>query len=281
MKTKINALILAIAVALFCGSIFFADDSVQRGHGDDLLSADLVRIADLAVGAQITGPVGTDPLSRGHVDVTRSGLVDVEIKGAVANAAYDVHFCPAGSAVSGCMSLGTVMTDSEGEGQAQLQFSSSPKAWAGSFILTRNNASQFISGFKLPPADEVPAGETEIELKGKVSAVNPSMNSFRLENLQMDILVGTSTVLEGFSGLDKLTLGQFVEVKGFSKSDGSVFATRVQIEDRLDNRGGNASQQQGDQENRGGEHNSVQPGNDRGGHGNDGGGQGDDGGGHH
>jgi hypothetical protein len=107
------------------------------------------------------------------------------------------------------------------------------------------------------------------------------MNSFRLENLQMDILVGTSTVMEGFSSLDKLTLGQFVEVKGFTKNDGSVFATRVQIEDRLNNSGGNAGQQQGDQENRDGEHNSVQPGNDHGGHGNDGGGQGDDGGGHH
>jgi hypothetical protein len=272
MKTKINALILAIAVTLFCGSISLADDSVQRDHVDDLLSADLVRIADLAVGAQIAGPVGTDPLSQGHVDVSRSGQVDVVIKGAVANAPYDVHFCPEGSILSGCVSLGTVTTDSEGGGQAQLQFSSSPTAWAGSFILTRNNASQFISGFKLPPADEVPAGGTEVELKGKVSAVNPSMNSFRLENLQMDILVGSSTVLEGFSSLDKLTLGQFVEVKGFSRNDGSMFATRVQIEDRLDNRGGNAGQQEGDQDNRGGEHNSVQPGNDQGGHGNDGGG---------
>ena len=224
-----------VALVLFGSRLARAEGGEDEGRGEKLLHSDLVRVTELSTALPLSAflPAGSDTLREGEAEVRRKRELGVKVEGAVASAAYGVLFCPFGQPQSSCLALGSLFTDSEGKGEARLAFLAAGNTWAGGVLLTRDAKNQFISGLSFPPAEEVApagAGEVEVELKGRIASLNPANTSFRLVGFPVDIFVGASTRFKKVGGFAALFVGLRVEVKGFSRPDGTVFATEVKAE---------------------------------------------------
>lgn len=85
-----------------------------------------------------------DPLNTGTIRVI-NGAATVTLTGAAPNVTYGIVGC--GSGGSDCVSLGSVNTDPNGNGAAQVNVSANPVAV---FTLTRTAALGFVTGFVAP-----------------------------------------------------------------------------------------------------------------------------------
>ncbi len=107
----------------------------------------LVRCADVNVPGSLSG-CGSDTLKFGFVDVDADdGDLELEVNGAGANTSYTaVLLAPGGQTVS----LGTLKTDSRGDGQllAPDAFSAGVKG-SGTVVLSSGPTKEFLSGFKV------------------------------------------------------------------------------------------------------------------------------------
>ena len=129
----------------------------EEGRGEKLVTSDLVRVIDLSPAlspALFPNLPGTDPLRDGGAEVRRKRQVAVKVHGATGSVVYAVLFCPFGQPQAACLTLGSLSTDSDGDGDARLAFTAAGNTWAGAILLTRDGKSQFISGFAFPPAPE-------------------------------------------------------------------------------------------------------------------------------
>ncbi len=216
------------AFVLCVSGIAAADEN--KGLGERLFTAELVRVSELTGGP--VGPAGTDPLSRGSVNVRLRREIDTAVFGAAQTATYSVVFCRA-TAVSQplCVTLGNLTTDAKGDGAARLPFAAAGEAWTGAFVLTRDGSNQFVSGFRFPPLEESQPGAVEVEFKGPVGSLNPANQSLKLTGLTLDIFVTTSTKLKGVSGFAGLKIGEVVKVSGTVRTDGAIQALRIEVED--------------------------------------------------
>lgn len=218
------AVILLLTMSLICAKPGWAGED-----DEEIFESELVRMADLA--SFPLGSNGGDPLSKGDVEVSENRQVEVEVSGAAPFALYTVLFCHfVNPSPSNCITLGTLSTNSEGEGEAELTFPAIPTTLAGSFLLTRGGANQFITGFQFPPAAAAEGG-VEVELKGRIASLSLRTNSFQLHGLPWVIVVDTSTRFENVSGFSGLLVGQEVEVKGVGLPDGSILALKIEVED--------------------------------------------------
>jgi hypothetical protein len=192
-----------------------------------LFTAELVRVADLVGGP--AGPAGTDPLGRGNVDARRKREVEATVFGAAHTATYSVVFCRA-TVVSQplCVTLGDLMTDANGNGTVRLPFAAAGESWTGAFVLTRDSANQFVTGFRFPPLEESQPGAVEVEFKGPIGSLNPANQSLRLAGLAMDIFVTASTKFEGIEGFAGFETGEAVKIYGTVRADGSIQALRIE-----------------------------------------------------
>lgn len=253
LKTFASAAL--VALLLFApGAVARDDDDEGRSRDAVLFEASLVRAAALNTpsgtpAGQQLGPAflatGTDPLSSGQVRVYRNRNVEVRLRGAVPNAAYRALFCRLGFLQNnGCIDLGQVETNPEGNAEARLNFpaagADAPDTWAGGFLLSRETAppqqnqpapagNQYVSAFTFPLAAAETTG-AEIELKGRVVSLDANAGLFRLDSLQTDILTTSGTKFEEIEGLADLSVGQDVEVKGSLRSDLKIIAERVKLE---------------------------------------------------
>ena len=235
MTKRYLACAMLVAFVLFGSKLVRAEDGEDEGRGEKLIHSALVRVAELGTALPLSAflPPGSDPLREGEAEVRRKRELAVKVEGAVPSAAYGVLFCPFGQPQSSCLALGSLFTDSDGKGEARLSFLAAGNTWAGVILLTRDAKNQFISGFSFPPAEEVApagAGEVEVELSGRIASLNPANTSFRLVGFPVDLFVGTSTRFKKVSGFTALVVGLTVEVKGFSRPDGTIFATEVKAE---------------------------------------------------
>ena len=221
-----------ICVLLGAGAVWAdRDENEGRGNGpaDRVFEAELLQVAELGsplpLGAMFSLN-GTDPLGGGSVAVHRQREVEVQVQGAVASATYSAFFCPFGFSASSCVSIGLFTTNAGGNWSGRFPVPASQQTWAGVFVLTRNTANQFVSGFRTPPAAQQQAG-AEAELRGRIGIVSPLLSSFQLERFPVNILVGASTRFQGSTGLGDLRTGDEVVVTGITQGDGSILATRV------------------------------------------------------
>jgi hypothetical protein len=238
MKTTFFYCVIAALFSTVGPSVVRADE--DQGLGEKLFEADLIRVADLGSTEQLGplfGPNGTDPLEAGVITARRKRQIEIQIQGAVPSVTYQAFFCRFGFLPSGCVALGMVETDREGRGKARLPFLAPQQAWAGVFVLTRNASNttyyEFVSGFRFPPVEAQPGG-VEVDLRGTVASLNVANGSFRLDKLPLDIFVGPATRFERIAGFAALHAGDKVEVTGFTRPDGSIFATRVRSEEKGD-----------------------------------------------
>jgi hypothetical protein len=221
----------AALVCALCFPVWAAGDDdgdKDRGKGDNrrVYQAEFVPIASLGV------PIaaGTDPLKDGAVTVTARGEVKVTLEGAAANASYTASFCRFALTAVGCTGLtnGTFATNENGRARADMEMPLLSANWSGVFLIARNGVPQFATAFATQgPA--VPAG-AEIEIKGRIGALDPASNSFRLDSLSVPVFVTSRTHLVKFDSLGELRIGDRVEVRGVS-TNGRIEATRIKSED--------------------------------------------------
>jgi hypothetical protein len=228
---------MCCAVFVFCSSglnIAIADDDSRLG--EKLFTAELVRVEELTGGP--AGPAGTDPLDRGRIDVRRKRQVEAAVFGAAQTATYGVVFCRA-TVVSQplCVTLGDLITDAKGYGTARFPFPTAGESWTGAFVLTRNGANQFVSGFRFPPLEESQPGVVEVEFKGPIGSLNPANQSLRLAGLAVDVFVTASTKLEGIEGFAGLQTGEAVKIRAIVRPDGTIQAVSIEAEDAGDGNG--------------------------------------------
>lgn len=94
------------------------------------------------------GPAGSDPLSSGFVTITGT-IAHVTLNGALANASYTLNFCGNGGGSSCFADLGTITTDANGNGAADID--THGRNIPGVFGLARSDgALQFITGVHVP-----------------------------------------------------------------------------------------------------------------------------------
>ena len=204
----------------------------EEGRRASLYEAQLIRAADLGTGGFGAGygAPGTDTLRAGAVSVKADRNIQIEIDGAAANTTYNVLFCRF-YASNICVFLvpNSLQTNTQGNAEAEFRFPDSiGNVLAGVFIVTRGANTMFVSGVQLPAAP-VDLG-VETNLKGTISSINNTNQTFRLESFPVDITVNASTK---FSGLDRFTdlrVGQIVEVEGIAAA-GGVTASRIKLKD--------------------------------------------------
>lgn len=96
------------------------------------------------------GTAGNDPLAAGRVEAENQ--VKIRLTGAAMNAMYDAKFCRFGMDASGCVVLGSVPTDAQGNAQVELGFPLTGKV-DGIFLLTRTpdmqELNEFVTGFRI------------------------------------------------------------------------------------------------------------------------------------
>jgi len=211
------------------------DDDERRA--ETLFESQIVRAS--SIGSAQLGPFptnGTDPLTGGEVEVEDDRKVQIELVGAQQNATYNVFFCRFGFPPS-CFGLSpeTLTTGPEGKAKARLMIPDSQNNFAGIFVLTRGGSNQFVSGFSLGAA--MAQLGVEVEISGKISSLNPSANSFRLENFlptfPIDFVVNASTEFKKAKNFADLKVGQNVEIKGFA-SGNTILVNRLKVEDKDD-----------------------------------------------
>lgn len=203
------------------------DDEDDRRRDDrKVWSTPLVRVATLAIPAT----TGTDPLDEGSIQVSALGNVAVRLEKAVPNASYTVSFCRFMLANVGCSGLvdGTFSTNAEGNAKAEMTMPAVAANWSGIFLVTRGPTPQFATAFATRSA--LPPPGAEIEIKGRIGALDPASNSFRLDSFPVPVFVTSRTNLVKFDTLGQLRLGDRVEVRGIS-INGFIEATRVKSED--------------------------------------------------
>ncbi len=138
-----------------------AEQRQEQEGAEDAFEVDLqhVSMVNSGLGSSF-GPTGNDPLSSGRVEVEggseqggeneEEGPVEVKVAGAAANATYVVEFCRFGPGHSGCISLGSFMTDIQGNAQVEFAFPLTG-TFDGVFVLTRNVngtvQNEFVTGF--------------------------------------------------------------------------------------------------------------------------------------
>lgn len=228
----------AAFVLCFSGLNIAAADE-DSGLSEKLFTAELVRVEDLAGGP--VGPAGTDPLTRGSIDVRTKRQVEAGVFGAAQTATYSVVFCRATTVSQPlCVTLGDLITDGKGHGTARFPFPGAEESWTGAFVLTRNGANQFVSGFRFPPLEESQPGVVEVKFKGPIGSLNPANQSLRLAGLAVDVFVTASTKLDGIDGFAGLQTGDTVEIRGVVRPDGAIQAVRIEAENA---EGGNGNSQ--------------------------------------
>jgi len=201
LRFLLFALICAVALILVsCGK---SSDPTNSGES---FQVGLLRIADLTVGQSVFTNFGTDSLLQGRIQAENEvepeeGQMEVEdfqakLQGAMANATYTVQFCSFAGGLSGCTSVGTLMTDGQGQGQAQL--SGLHGSFSGSFVVSRGGINQFVSG---------------------VSTLNSQGGNFEFDLLPVGAVGGLGA---GFTtGVDSIKTGQ-VEVGGGGNAEFSL-----------------------------------------------------------
>jgi hypothetical protein len=184
-------LLLALPVAVL-GSCGGGDPSDPPSRSE-LFTVGLVPAGNLDTAQQaVIGSVGTDSVDRGRVKAEvevemqqqghQQGKVEAEIEGGVANATYAVSFCPFAGEGSGCSQVGSVATDGQGQGKANLNLVRSP-VLAGIFLLSRSGQNQFVSGINIPrlPNDRGEALEMALQpastVRGGLGSSFPSPGS--------------------------------------------------------------------------------------------------------
>jgi hypothetical protein len=226
------------------------DKGNQSPNGQQLFDTQLVRVADLntpagnPAGQQLGpffGPNGTDPLDDGRVQVLRNRKAQFELRGATPNVTYNAFFCRFGFlAAPGCfMLVGQLDTNVEGNAEGLLSFPANPAAasdtWAGTFILTRivggAATNEYVAGFTFPPLPPTDGTGADVDVSGRIMSMDKTNSSFRLAELPTDIFTGAATQFEKIDGFSDLAVGMDVEVKGFTKPDGTIFATNVKSDE--------------------------------------------------
>lgn len=202
------------------------EDEDRRGDNRKVWQAALVPIATLGVSAS----TGNDPLEEGSIQVSARGNVEVKLEKAAPNTAYTVSFCRFQLVNVGCMGLlsGTISTNADGNAKAEMQLPVPAANWSGIFLLSRGADPQFATAFTTRSA--MPPPGAEIDIKGRIGALDPASNSFRLDSLPVPVFVTSRTNLVKFDSLRQLRLGDRVEVRGIS-INGFIEATRVKSED--------------------------------------------------
>ncbi len=126
----------------------------EEGEEEEPFEVDLqpVSVIDAGLGAAF-GNNGNDRLARGRVEVEEDREVEAEVRGAVPNAAYKVHFCPFGIApATGCILIGNLFTDAEGRGKLEANFPQMG-TFDGIYVLTRDvngtALNQFATAFRI------------------------------------------------------------------------------------------------------------------------------------
>lgn len=216
-------LCFALSTVMWAGD---DDDDDRRRDNRKVWEAGLVPIATLG----IQGATGVDPLDKGAVEVSTQGNVEVTLEGAMRNAAYTVSFCRFALTNVGCMSLanGTFNTNGEGNAKAEMLMPMQGANWSGIFILARGATPQFATAFTTRNANPPPGAE--IEIKGRISTIDPATNSFRMDSFPMPVFLTSRTNLVKFDSLSQLRIGDRVEVRGVS-INGAIEASRVKGED--------------------------------------------------
>jgi len=120
-------------------------------EGADVQAA-FVRCADVTFPAPLAG-CGTDPLTAGRLQVSRTGDVSAAVVGASANASYDLILH--GANVSSQLAIAVVATDAMGNGAFRgASLFGMNQSGIVAFTLSRNGSVEFVAGF---------SGERELE----------------------------------------------------------------------------------------------------------------------
>ncbi len=227
MRFRSRAIVWPVWLGVLCNPCV-AD---EPGRGEKIFEAALVRVAEMnaaRLGVFFTSGA-KDPLESGSVEVRRKREVEVKLEGAAPSATYAVYFCSLGAAPTGCQFIGDLGTDRNGDGTARLPFGLGGAAWSGVFVLTREQANQFVSGFGFPGEAEETASAT-LQIHGRIALVTAT--GFRLERFPLDIQVTQETRFEKISGPADLKPGDEVDVWAYVRTDGAVVATRVRLDDQ-------------------------------------------------
>ncbi|MGB9604881.1 MAG: DUF5666 domain-containing protein, partial [Bryobacteraceae bacterium] len=128
-----------------------------------------------------------------------------------------------------CATIGELETDRNGDARERLPFTLPGTRFSGVFVLTRGGVAQFVSGWAFP-TEAVTTAATDVVLKGEIAFIGS--NFLRLSGLPIDIVVTQATRFQGVSGLAALRVGDAVEIEGYTRGDGSIVATRIQLDEK-------------------------------------------------
>jgi hypothetical protein len=186
-----------------------SDPKGSNPPGGWIFEASLVRVADLdAAGRAAFSNIGMDTLASGRVgeeEENDNGEVKIEVNGAMPSMTYGVEFCSFAGGMGSCSSLGSLMTDQNGNAEARLQFPQG--VMAGVFVLTRNNQDQFVSGVMVGADGRSQAQGAEGDGEG-----------FQAGLQRVSMVNGGLGANFGAAGSDALTSGR-VEVESEGEQD--------------------------------------------------------------
>src|SRR5262245_16231498 len=129
---------------------FFSGFRVRTSHARRLEGA-LVSCAAVTRPGALAG-CGTDPLLGGEVEIRPDGRVDLEVVGAAPSASYDVVLLAVNGAAE--LALGTLATNAAGHGALKVRgVFVQDGVGAGSVVLRRAGADQFVTGFRVQAFD--------------------------------------------------------------------------------------------------------------------------------
>jgi hypothetical protein len=212
---NIDRLILSCVlslVCLSCGSSMSDPKGMSDPQGSDAFETSLVRVTALDASGRAAFPnIGMDMLAAGEVEVEKEeqNEIKVDLTGAMPNMTYSVEFCSFATGTGGCFAVGSLETDNNGNAEVQLQFPQHG-VFAGVFVLTRNNQSQFVSGFAAPASGN---GQVEDDQEqGNEEAFEADLQRVGMVNAGLGPGFGPT-------GNDPLLSGR-VEVKGKSEGGG-------------------------------------------------------------
>lgn len=225
--TKLGILLASLAATTVAALAF--DDENSRKN-DPVFDATWVRVSELGI-PDLLSPfvqLGSDQLDRGNLQVRRQGEVRVDLRGARPSSEYKLMFCPFGQPFPGCTSLGSFMTDRDGDANERLDWTVPKRVAAGIFILTRAGTLpvvEFATGFELP--ESAIATGPAVDVSGRVGQVNRLTGFFRINGFPLNIFVDNNTKFSGIRNFAALDVGMQVEVDTITRTDGSLLATQV------------------------------------------------------